>query len=306
MQRFKNILFSPLAQDGNQAALRRVTQMYGTNGAQLTLFAAVAEPSRLQRLLHRAGHVDQMMSAERNRLSQNLQRWANASPITAALSVEVGDPALRIIEHVLRGDFDLVVVTSDENKEDRSTIRRLLRKCPCPVWVIRPSRARTQRVLATVNPDPDEAGLNRTILELAASMVNLEGGELHVVHAWELYGEATMRSSGFMDVSEAELDAMLEEERVKHETALADLLASVSVADKPWRVHVVKGAADVVVPATVIENAISLLVMGTVGRGGMTAMVMGNTAERVLDKVDCSVIAVKPEGFQSPIHAPGR
>ena len=53
------------------------------------------------------------------------------------------------------------------------------------------------------------------------------------------------------------------------------------------------------------EHRINLLVMGTVARGGVTAMVMGNTAERVLDNVDCSVIAVKPDGFVSPIQAGG-
>jgi nucleotide-binding universal stress UspA family protein len=173
------------------------------------------------------------------------------------------------------------------------------------VWVIRPSRARTRRVLASVNPDPEEVELNLTILELAASMVKLEGGELHVVHAWELYGEATMRSSGFVDVSPEELEGMLDEDRAKHDRALADLLASPSVADQPWQVHLVKGAAEEVVPTTVTEHGINLLVMGTVARGGVTAMVMGNTAERVLDNVHCSVIAVKPDGFVSPIQAGG-
>ena len=69
------------------------------------------------------------------------------------------------------------------------------------------------------------------------------------------------------------------------------------------QVHLVKGVAAEVIPALVTRLRINLLVMGTVARTGVNAMVMGNTAERVLDEVNCSVIAVKPEGFVSPIQS---
>ena len=301
MHRFEDILFSPLARRDNPAAIRRITDLVVMNGAKLTLLGVAAEPSRLQRLLHRPGIVDEAVEAERTRLDRDLRRCVARTSIDADFSVEIGDPALRIIERVIDDGHDLVVVTSDEDDEDRATIRRLLRKCPCPVWVIRPSRARTQRVLAAVNPDPNEAELNRTILELASAIVDLHGGELHVLHAWELYGEATMRSSGFMHVPPAELDALLHEERDKHSDALAELMASSEAANATGKVHLVQGSPAEVVPAVVAARRINLLVMGTVARHGVSAMVMGNTAERVLDHVKCSVIAIKPAGFVSPI-----
>jgi nucleotide-binding universal stress UspA family protein len=46
---------------------------------------------------------------------------------------------------------------------------------------------------------------------------------------------------------------------------------------------------------------IDVLVMGTVCRAGIPGFIIGNTAERVLDAVDCSVLVVKPEGFVSPV-----
>jgi nucleotide-binding universal stress UspA family protein len=242
------------------------------------------------------------VDAQRARLDKGLRRWAAHAPPGAVTRVDTGDPALRVIEQVLSEGHDLVVVTSDEDRDDRATIRRLLRKCPCPVWVIRPTRARTQRVLAAVNPDPSEAGLNQTILELATSMVGLHGGELHVLHAWELYGEATMGSSAFMHVPPAALNELLDEERAKHSAALDELIASTPAPQATCRVHLLKGAAAEVIPATVARLRINLLVMGTVARTGVNAMVMGNTAERVLDRVSCSVIAVKPEDFISPIR----
>jgi nucleotide-binding universal stress UspA family protein len=41
--------------------------------------------------------------------------------------------------------------------------------------------------------------------------------------------------------------------------------------------------------------------MGTVARTGVMGLIMGNTAERVLQKLRCSVLALKPAGFQCPV-----
>jgi nucleotide-binding universal stress UspA family protein len=134
-------------------------------------------------------------------------------------------------------------------------------------------------------------------------MVDLNGGELHLLHAWELYGESAMRSSAFVRVSSSELAERVETERQAARDALDELLELTEMADRPWKVHLLKGPAAQVVPHVVAKRRVNLLVMGTVARVGVSAAVMGNTAERVLDEVSCSVIAVKPEGFVSPIRA---
>jgi nucleotide-binding universal stress UspA family protein len=38
-----------------------------------------------------------------------------------------------------------------------------------------------------------------------------------------------------------------------------------------------------------------------VGRVGIPGFFMGNTAEEILDQIDCSVLAIKPPGFESPV-----
>ncbi len=304
MRRFKNILFSPLGKRDNPAALRRIAGITGENGGRLTLLGVTPEPPMLQRVLQQPGLVDDLVAVERDDLTKRLRRWAAKDAVGAEMIVEVGDPALTIIHHVLAHDHDLVVVTADDDHEDHATIRRLLRKCPCPVWVIRPTRANTRRILAAINPEPDEAELNRTILELASSLARIEGGELHVVHAWELYGESTMRTSSFMHIRPADLDGMVDQAHATHEEALRAVLDAAGVAGEPWQIHVLKGHAAQVIPKLVTRLHINLLVMGTVARTGIGGLVMGNTAERVLDEVRRSFIAVKPPGFVSPIELP--
>jgi nucleotide-binding universal stress UspA family protein len=84
--------------------------------------------------------------------------------------------------------------------------------------------------------------------------------------------------------------------------ALDELLASGPFVDAPWQKYLRHGPAEQVVPELVNEYQIDLLVMGTVARSGFNGVLIGNTAERVLDEVRCSVLAVKPPEFVSPIH----
>lgn len=302
MHRFRKILFSPLGDSDNAAAVRRVADLAHQNKAQLTLFGVLPEPSGLQRVLHRLDSFSDVQEADHRAMAKRLRRWAAKNRDgQIEIAIETGSQGLRIIDRVINEGHDLVVVTTDEDRHDQATIKRLLRKCPCPVWVIRPSRARIQRVLAAVNPDPDESELNRDILQLAASMVERFGGELHLVHAWELYGEATLRSSAFLHTTPAEVDALLEREQASHAKALADLLTATGLRNAPWKIHLDKGPAEDVVARVIAKSRINLLVMGTIARTGIPGVLIGNTAEKVLDDVRCSVVAVKPPGFVSPL-----
>jgi nucleotide-binding universal stress UspA family protein len=69
-----------------------------------------------------------------------------------------------------------------------SRTMHLMRKCPCPVWAIKPvKRKKYARILAAVDSSSfnDETNaLNIKIMELATSLAELEESELHVVHCW--------------------------------------------------------------------------------------------------------------------------
>ncbi|MBD0319672.1 MAG: universal stress protein [Gemmatimonadetes bacterium] len=55
-----------------------------------------------------------------------------------------------------------------------------------------------------------------------------------------------------------------------------------------------------VVSDYVVAEGVDLVVMGTVARRGIAGLLIGNTAERVLRRLPCSVLAVKPEEFAGP------
>ena len=65
--------------------------------------------------------------------------------------------------------------------------------------------------------------------------------------------------------------------------------------------HLLHGKPDDQIPDCVDELEIDVLVMGTLARTGISGFVIGNTAENILQSISCSLVAMKPEGFVSPI-----
>lgn len=301
MERFTNILFVPLAKRGNPSSARRVVDLCLRNRARLTVLGVVAEPSRWQRLFDHPVSSEAVRTAEQEAMLNRLKTvCGDQDELDTRFLVRAGSAPKVVIDEVQGSGHDLVVVTADDDREDHAAVKRLLRACPCPVWVIRPTRARIQRVLAAVDPDPGERDLNNQILDLARSMHELHGGELHVVHVWQLIGEATLRNSAFAQLGSAEVDKLLLDEQEHHRRALDDLLEC-QPSGTTWQVHLVKGRPGDAIADLVTRKRINLLVMGTVGRAGVSGLLVGNTAERLLDEVGCSVLATKPSNFTSPL-----
>ena len=302
-RRFANVLFVPLAARGNVAALRRVAAVTRRDDAALTVVGVIREPTHMQRLLHSTDHVDAVLTADHRVMQRRLDRCVRAvDGLDLTPIIDVGDPALAVVMRSIAAEHDLLVVTSDGGSDDRATIRRLVRKSPCPVWVIRPSRAEHVRVLAAIDPEPDEQGLNQSILEIAESMAATEDSELHVACAWELFGEATLQSSAFVHVDPDEIERRRYRVEEAHRNAVADLIHEHVVDAERVETHVLPGPAAHVIGDLVRRERINLVVMGTFGRAGISGLVLGNTAEVVLDGLQCSVVAVKPPGFVSPIN----
>ena len=75
--------------------------------------------------------------------------------------------------------------------------------------------------------------------------------------------------------------------------------------DLESRAHVEEGRAAHVVTETAKRLEADLIVMGTVARTGIPGLIIGNTAEDVLSAAHCSVLAVKPPDFRTPVTLEG-
>ncbi|MEE8375783.1 MAG: universal stress protein [Acidimicrobiia bacterium] len=143
--------------------------------------------------------------------------------------------------------------------------------------------------------------MNDLVLELATSLTRREDAELHVGHAWRLSGEATLRSSPYVGLPGEIVDVMVGTVEETHREQLNALTERHQVADVGGSEHMVSGDPRIVLPRLADRLNIGLIVMGTVARTGLSGLIMGNTAEAMLRSVQCSVLAVKPEGFVTPV-----
>jgi nucleotide-binding universal stress UspA family protein len=177
----------------------------------------------------------------------------------------------------------------------------LLRKCPAPVWLIGSSEQhrRPKRILAAVHPeraDAVEQALNRRLVEAALLVAALTRGEVTVLTCWQPFGLTLLESR----MTAAELADVADRARAQAEAEFEDFARTIKDEIAKCRVRLVRGDPQDVIPRYAARHDADLVVMGTIGRGGLVGMIMGNTAERILHKLRCSVLALKPEGFESP------
>lgn len=303
MQRFKKILFIREENTTATSTPRRAAELARNNNAQLTLCDASKElPRTLPKLeeTFRQIHENQLLARFEN---------VDITGIKTKTKLLTGTPFVEIIREVLRGGHDLVIKSAEGTTGAFSNLfgetdMRLMRKCPCPVWIVKPSkRENYARIVAAVDPDPsvkENAELNKLILNLASSLAIQENSELHVVHTWKFHGEDMYRSKR-TGLAESEVDEMTADVKKTHEEWLNELLGHHDFEGIDLKVHLLKGDAGRLIPTLVKKKRADLVVMGTVARTGIEGFFFGNTAEKILRNVDCSVLTVKPEGFKTPI-----
>jgi universal stress protein E len=235
--------------------------------------------------------------------------------------VLTGTPFLEIIREVLRNGRDLVIKCPESpdwlDHFFAGDDMHPLRKCPCPVWLVKPeTKESCQRILVAVDVDdsypPAEMNtrqaLNNLIMEMAGALAVSEFAKLHVVHAWEAIGESAMRHGAFMSRPEDEVNAYVERVRRHHAQRLNELMREAGAKLGPDamdylkpQLHLLNGSARKEIPALAKRLQVDCIVMGTVVRTGVRGFIMGNTAETILEQIDCPVLAIKPPGFVTPV-----
>ena len=322
MQRFKNILYVAVPGSASEIALERAITLAKLNQAHLTIVEVIDKiPSNMKL----PGGVPSPEKFQEKRAIAHQQaleeRTASKDQnIKIQTKVLMGISFLEIIHEVLRNEHDLVIKAAESggllDRVFGSDDMHLLRKCPCPVWLVKPESPKVyRRILAAVDIDdyfPSKElntrhRLNLQILEMAYSLALIESTELHIVHTWEAIEEGVMRHA-FVDLPEERIAAHIEEERQQHRHNLKVLInEAVNKSGqntleyiKP-QTHLLKGYPRKMIPELAREIKADLIVMGTVARTGISGFFMGNTAETILNRLDCSVLAVKPPGFETPV-----
>lgn len=321
MLRFENILYVAMPEIEDATAFERALRLAESHQARLRVVDLQPEETPSP-AADRAGlKPEDLHAALAEASAAALRPYVDAAGERVALQTDTlrGVGFVAAIRVVLRDGHDLVVKPSEPGAALplSSLDLHLLRKCPVPVWIMKPAaRSPYRRVLAAVDVDGEEPArrgdsLNRRIIEAAAGQALAEGAELHVAHAWQPAYVGILRTRGVFRHDDDER-AYIESERGLHRQAFDRVIEQ----SRGWigaeafdylqpRVHLRQGAAGETIPALAAELEADLIVMGTVGRTGVAGLIIGNTAETILDAIECSVLAVKPPGFRTPVAVDG-
>jgi nucleotide-binding universal stress UspA family protein len=316
MKRFKNIMYVNDGGGIESESFNRAMTLADNNKARLKVVEVREDvPSELLALMRTKKIPDpkEIISITGTDTLTHMGAAARNRGLDTSTRLLTGKPFIELIREVIRGKHDLVIMSpsgEDGLKEFffGSTAMHMMRKCPCPVWVIKKQqRSKFAKILAAVDPplllnetDSVKADLNKKIMELSSSLARMEKSELHVVHTWELYLETMLRNQA--GLSQSDINDMIDESKRNHVKMVNELIMTYSPGLPEKRIHILKGRAGYMIPEVAREIGIELIVMGTVSRTGIAGLFIGNTAEEILGRVDCSVLTVKPDGFETPIH----
>ena len=297
MKRFTNILVVFNDAIGAEDALEQAVSLARDNAARLTVAVVLRQTEASPQ------HIEEAQ--------KRLLRLANGVQHAGVSEVETlvltGAPFIEIIRQVIRAEHDLVFVCAEPDNVLKqiffgSTATHLVRKCPCPVWIVKPTQpVPYKRILVAVDPKiaTTEDQINTLIMDLAASLALRDHAVLHIMHAWDVDGSDldTLKS----EISIKQRDDILVRHHDKHHLALNRLLSRYPTPDFDHHVHLPRGRPEQAISRLVQQEQIDLIVMGSVGRVGIPGYFIGDTAETVLGSERCSILTVKPNGFKTPV-----
>lgn len=306
MKRFKKILVgvdlswgdrfvSEDLSEPNAEAVRQALWLAQLNSASIDFLFSLELSAKAQEVISESSCDEPNVLDEAKGRLAALVDDARRVGVAAESHVVIGKSWVELIHQVLRKQHDLVIVGTHHRSAIKgfflgSTGIKLLRKSPCAVWITHP---RAEQNLDSILVAHDLRPVGDLAMELGCSMASLQDAQLHVVHAAEhLEFDYLFPAS----VSAQRKHTYGEEAKEHIESQLAGLNLP-----RPAIMHFVIDPPIVAIMNCIEENNVDLLVMGTVGHTGIPGFFTGSTAERLLPRIPCSLLTVKPSGFQSPV-----
>lgn len=308
MKRFKRILVATDTRLSDHPIVNEAAEIARNNRASLTIVDVVpAFPWTVQLTLKNHEYMRELIAKEKEGELEKLAGPIRQTGVAVQTKVLLGKTEIEIIREILRGEHDLVLRVAKGIDSTRGgffgdTAFRLLRKCPCAVWLVSPNTTpKFKHVLGCVDTstgDQLDAELNDKVYELASSISKYHGGRFSIVHAWSIWNEQMLKSR----MQPEEFEDMEKNNHDQIARLLDTFLEKHGSNIRAENVHTIKGEPSAAIAEFTRQNDVDLVVMGTVARAGMAGMLMGNTAEQILSRIECSVLAVKPSSFVCPVH----
>ncbi len=305
---YRRILVATDFSEDSASALRQAVWVARQSSAEITLAHTLPD---LRSVVHSASTKAKLdlLQGEGETFEREVRRKSDATmqQMIADLDAHdlkikcetlLGEPFVEITHAVQSEGYDLVLAgTRGKGAWEEffvgSTAKRLIRKCPSSVWIVKAEHAGPPKsvLAATDFSDVSLKGVRQALW--VAQQAQAQFHLLHVVDSKDVPDDLIShlpQGSSLRQEINAEAQANLHEFLALLPTDPAQVQVHLSWGT-PWKE--LKRLADHV--------AADLIAIGTVGRSGIQGMLLGNTAEKILGACHCSILAVKPDDFVSPI-----
>lgn len=282
-----------------QKALNRAIELAEHTACKLTAFVSIYDFSY---------EMTTMLSGEeresmRHAVIKDREIWAERLLFAAKqkgiqCTVEVmwhNRPFEAIVKAVQEGGYDLVLKGTHDHDTLKSilftpTDWHILRKCPCPVLLVKDHAWPMQgNIVAAVNAGssrPHHQQLNQLIIRHAIAIGRMLNANVHLVNA---YPGTPVQVA--VEIPEFNPEEYNEAMRHHHRDAILALSREFMIAQE--HTHVLEGMPEDVIPKVAQSLDAEMVIIGTIGRTGLSAAIIGNTAEHVIDRLDCDILALK-------------
>ncbi len=201
-----------------------------------------------------------------------------------------------VIRKCLSSQVDLVVKTTVHHSKLRRTFFsgsdwHMIRECPAPILLIKLDEMPDKpQLIVAVDPMEEyevPVQFDHKIMQCGTLLRDKLGARLNVLHWYE---------SPYLRASE---DAIPDAYKLAHQEKLDKLLADYDVpADQ---VYLRPGENEKALTELVSSLPSSIVIMGAITRSFLERLAIGTTAEKVLDRLPCDILVLKPDGFVSPV-----
>ncbi len=300
MATFQDVLVVLDPTTEQQKALDRAIELAGHTACRITAFLSIYDFSYEMTTMLSGEERESMRQAvitDREIWIQELLQAARARHIECTAKVVWHNrPFEAVVQAVSEQGYDLVIKGTHDHDVLKSMIFtptdwHILRKCPCPVLLVKEHDWPAQgNILAAVNAGsekPHHKDLNQRIVRQAIAMGNMLGSQVHLVNAYP--GTPVHVAIEIPEFNPIEYNDSM---RHHHQEAAQLLAGQFDLAAEA--VHVCEGMPEDVIPRIARELDAEIVIIGTIGRTGLSAAIIGNTAEHVIDRLDCDVLALKP------------
>lgn len=297
-----------------QPALLKAAFLAEKCRATLELFACDFDPSLSGQPFfdtEKLGELRKEFIAERLEWLEDTADQLRGRGLAIETHVHWDNPLYRgIVNRVEESSPDLVVKDTHYHSALRrslftNTDWNLIRSCPAPLLLAKPGPWKEHPcVVAALDPNhggDKPAALDHGILDYAQLVARATGGDVHAVHAFfpAALLAATTGVPGLPIVPGAPGSDVIQAERRRITESLEEICRSHGL--EPDRVRLEQGFAVELLPRLAETLGADLLVMGAISRSRLRELFIGSTAERILDRLHCDVLVVKPGDFSEDL-----